>query len=140
MLAILTMLGGVLLAVTIVQNGDLALYMGNYHATVLVHIVGLVMVLLLVLVKREKIALDRATPWYGYFGGVLGVLTVLGCNLTFATLGVSVSVAMMLLGQTLMGVAVDQFGLFGAERRPFKPRHAFSFALIIAGVVIMLIA
>jgi len=139
MLALLAMISGALIAITVVQNGDLALYMGNYSATVLVHLVGLVTILLVLAVKRDKFRLDRSTPWYGYFGGVLGVLTVLGCNVSFAALGVSISVAMMLLGQALMGVAVDQFGLFGAEKRPFKPQHLISFGLIVGGVAVMVL-
>jgi len=139
MLAFLAMVSGALIAITVVQNGDLALYMGNYPATVLVHLVGLVTILLVLLIRREPLRWNRHTPWYGYFGGVLGVLTVLGCNLSFAALGVSVSVAMMLLGQTLMGAAVDQFGLFGARRRPFRPAHLISFTLIVGGIAVMLI-
>lgn len=139
MLAMLAVLGGALIAVTVVQNGDLALVFGNYRGTVIVHIVGLATILLWLLVRRERFRWDRATPWYAYLGGALGVLTVLGCNRSFATLGISVSVAMLLAGQAVMGAAVDQFGLFGAEKRPFEPAHAFSFLLIAAGVGVMLL-
>jgi transporter family-2 protein len=139
MLAFLAIVSGALIAITVVQNGDLALYMGNYLATVLVHLVGLITILLVLAIRRDPFRRDRTTPWYGYFGGVLGVLTVLGSNMSFAALGVSVSVAMMLLGQTLMGVAVDQFGLFGAERRPFKPQHLISVGLIVGGVAVMVL-
>ena len=139
MLAIFAILSGALIAVTVVQNGDLALYLGNYHATALVHAVGIVTILLWLLIRREKFTWNRLTPWYAYMGGVLGVLTVLGSNLSFAALGVSVSMALMLLGQTLMGVAVDQFGLFGAQKHPFQPAHAISLALIIGGIAVMLI-
>ena len=139
MLAFLAIVSGALIAITVVQNGDLALFMGNYQATVLVHAVGLVTILLILFLRRTPIRWDRHTPWYGYFGGVLGVVTVLGCNLSFATLGVSVSVAMLLLGQALMGVAIDQFGLFGAQRRPFKRSHLISFGLIIGGIAVMLL-
>ena len=139
MLTILAILSGALIAITVVQNGDLALYFGNYWGTVIVHAVGLVTILLVLLLRRERFVWNRRTPWYAYFGGVLGVLTVLGSNQSFATLGVSISVAMMLLGQALMGVAVDQFGLFDAERRPFHPKHILSFILIIGGIGVMLL-
>ena len=139
MLAFLAIVSGALIAVTVVQNGDLALYMGNIPATELVHVVGLFTILLVLVIRRYPFRWDRATPWYGYLGGVLGVLTVLGSNMSFAALGVSVSVAMMLLGQTLMGVAVDQFGLFGAKRRPFKPEHLISIGLIVGGVAVMVL-
>ncbi|MDD3214796.1 MAG: DMT family transporter, partial [Eubacteriales bacterium] len=93
MLELLAVLSGVLSAITVAQNGDLALYLGNTRSTVVVHAVGLVTILLFLLFRREKPRWDRATPWYGYFGGIMGVLTVLGCNARFAALGVSVSVA-----------------------------------------------
>jgi len=136
--ALLTVIAGALAAIAIVQNGDLALYLGNYRSTVIVHLVGLVSLTLWLIIRRERFRLDPATPWYGYTGGILGVFTVLGCNLTFASLGVSVSVALMLLGQTVFGAAVDQFGLFGVTRRPFQKAHLLSFTLIVAGIVVML--
>ena len=69
------------------QNGDLSLYFGNFRGTVLVHLVGLVTILLFLLIRREKFHWDRTTPWYAYFGGVMGVLTVYGCNASFAAQG-----------------------------------------------------
>jgi len=139
MLILLTILGGALMACTVAQNGDLSLYFGNFRGTVLVHLVGLVTILLFLLIRREKFRWDRTTPWYAYFGGVMGVLTVYGCNVSFAALGVSVPVALMLLGQTVLGAAVDQFGLFGAEKHPFKPQHLISFALVAGGIAVMLL-
>lgn len=138
MLALLAVISGVLISVTVVQNGDLAAWYGNHQATVLVHLVGLATILLWMAVRGEKLRWNRGTPWYGYFGGVLGVLTVLGCNLSFASLGVSVSVAVMLLGQVVTGLLVDHFGLFGADRRLFQPRHLISLALIAGGVAVMI--
>ena len=139
MAAVIAMISGALSAITVAQNGDLARYFGNIPATVIVHVVGLATMLLWLALRRGKIRWNRATPWYGYFGGVLGVLTVLGCNVSFAALGVSVSVALMLLGQTLLGAAIDQFGLLGAARRPFRRQHALSFLLIAGGITVMLL-
>lgn len=138
MLELLAILSGALAAISVAQNGDLALYLGNIRSAVVVHAVGLATILLVLLVRREKFRWDHSTPWYGYFGGIMGVLTVLGCNASFAALGVSVSVALMLLGQTLLGAAIDQFGLLGAARHPFQPAHLISFALIAGGIAIML--
>ncbi len=139
MTAFLAALSGALAAITVAQNGDLALYLGNLPSTVVVHAVGLTTILAWIAIRREKIRRDRSTPWYGYMGGVLGVFTVLGCNASFARLGVAVSVALMLLGQTLLGAAIDQFGWLGADRRPFKPRHALSFLLIVGGIAVMML-
>ncbi|MDD3411616.1 MAG: DMT family transporter [Eubacteriales bacterium] len=139
MVSLFTLLGGALLAVTVMQNGDLAAFMGNYRATVAVHGVGLITLLAWMLLRREKFHLDRRMPWLYYMGGVLGVLTVVCLNLTYAELGVSVSLALGLLGQSLMGGIIDQFGLFHSVKRPFCRQHILSFALIIGGIVVMLV-
>jgi bacterial/archaeal transporter family-2 protein len=138
MLTLFAILGGALSAITVAQNGDLALYLGTYRATVLVHVVGLITILLFLLARREKFRWDPATPRYAYLGGALGVFTVLGCNASFAALGVSVPVALMLLGQTMLGAAIDQFGLFGAQKHPFQPRHLISLGLIACGIAVMI--
>ncbi|MEA4929299.1 MAG: DMT family transporter [Candidatus Limiplasma sp.] len=129
---------GAMVALTLVQNGDLAQYLGNVHATVVVHAVGLLSLLLWLALRRVPFRWDRHTPWYGYLGGVMGVVTVLGANTCVASLGVTVPVAMMLVGQTLAGLAIDQFGFFGAVRRPLRPAHGISLLLIAAGVAVLL--
>jgi osmoprotectant transport system permease protein len=72
----------------------------------------------------------RALPTLGVL--LLGVL-LWGLGLIPPT------VALMLLGQTLLGAAIDQFGWLGAEKRPFKPRHALSFLLIAGGIAVMML-
>ena len=99
---------------------------------------GLLSLLLWLALRRVPFRWDRHTPWYGYLGGVMGVVTVLGANTCVASLGVTVPVAMMLVGQTLAGLAIDQFGFFGAIRRPLRPAHGVSLLLIAAGVAVLL--
>ena len=137
MLTFLSVLSGSLIAVMIVQNAGLAEMFGTYHSTVLVHIIGLLGILFWIFLKREKLHWDRTTPWYYYLGGVLGVLTVALANLTFFSLGVSLTLSLQLLGQCIAGGIMDHFGLFGLPRTPFRKQHLLSFAFIIAGIMMM---
>ena len=59
MLTFLAIVSGALSAITVVQNGNLALYLGNYRATVVVHAVGLVTVLLVLAVRRQRITWQK---------------------------------------------------------------------------------
>lgn len=139
MLSGLALFTGAAIALSILCNGDLSAAYGNYPATVIVHATGLALILLWMLLRRERFSLDRAMPKVYYLGGVLGVLTVVLCNLAYGVLGVSVTVALQLLGQVLMSCLVDQFGLFHARRRPLTWKHGFAIALIAGGIAVMML-
>ncbi len=139
MLSFLSIVSGVLISLMIAQNGGLAGLYGLHHSTVLVHVVGLCSILLWMLLRREKPRWDRSTPWPYYCGGVLGVLTVVFNNLGFAALGVSLTLALGLLGQCIAGGVVDHFGLFGMPKTPFRKGHLVSFGFIIAGIALMML-
>lgn len=138
MLFFLSILSGILIAVMIAQNGALSSQYSNYHATVLVHAVGLASILLWMLLRHEKPHWNKHTKPHYYFGGLLGVLTVLFNNLCYTALGVSLTLALGLLGQCVAGGIVDHFGLFGLSKLPFQKGHILSFFFIIAGIIVML--
>lgn len=135
-----SILSGVLIAVMILFNGQLGVAWGNYHATVFVHLSGLFVITLVLLFKRISLKNTlRAAPWQSYLGGFIGILGVVGNNLSFAALGVSVTLALGLLGQTAAALVVDSFGLLGAKKIPFDGRRLVGAALIAAGAVAMML-
>lgn len=135
-----SVLSGVLIAAMILVNGDLAVAWGNYHATVFVHLSGLAAISLVVLFRREPLRGSwRAAPWHFYLGGVIGIMGVVGNNLSFAALGVSATLALGLLGQTAAALFIDSFGWLGAKKIPFDKRRLVGAALIAAGAAAMML-
>ncbi len=139
LLSVMALFTGALIALSVLCNGDLAAVYGNYPSTVFVHLSGLAVIVLCILIRRERLKLDRTMPWMYYMGGVMGVATVVLGNVTYAALGVSVTVALQLLGQVLMSCMVDQFGLFHSQRRPLGWRQGIAIALIAGGIVVMIL-
>ena len=139
MLTLLSVLSGILIAVMIAQNGGLASLHGTYPSAVIVHGIGLISILLWMLIKREKFHWDRSTHWPYYWGGALGVITVLLNNLSFEFLGISLTLSLGLLGQCLAGGIIDHFGFFNLPKRPFRKQHLLSFAFIVAGLALMML-
>lgn len=127
---------GIVSALMIQVNGDLAHAYGNYQATVAIHVVGIVLTLIVIIVKREWIR-QKAT-WYWYMGGAIGVFIVMSNNISFAGLGVSLTVAFGLLGQTIASLLIDTFGWFGAQKTPFKKKKLVGLSLIAMGSVAMM--
>jgi len=133
----LSLLTGVIISVMILFNGNLTEQYGLYTATLIAHIVGLTLISIIVLVKREK-PFAKRYDWFLYLGGVIGVFTTISNNFSFGRISVSAIMALMLFGQSVAGIVVDQYGLFEMQKHPFTKRKLFGLALVLCGIVAMI--
>ncbi len=134
---LLSLLVGILVAVMITVNGGLTTQYGVYAATVIIHIVGLLLIGTIVLLRREKPFQKRA-PWYLYIGGIIGVANTAGTNYAFGRISVSAILALGLFGQSVMGTLVDQFGLFRMHVHSFRAYQLPGLFLVLCGISCML--
>lgn len=128
---------GILVAVMITINGGLTSLYGVYSATVLIHIVGLLLIGGILFFRREK-PFAKRLPWYLYIGGVLGVATTASTNFAFGKISVSAILALGLFGQSVAGALVDQFGLFGMRKHPFRGYQIPGILLVMGGIAWMM--
>ena len=128
---------GVIISIMIVLNGRLTEHYGLYTATVFIHLAGLTLISLIVLAKREN-PFSKRHDWYLYLGGVIGVFTTLANNLSFGRISVSAILALMLFGQSVAGIVVDQFGLMNMPKHPFAKRKFVGLALVLCGIISMI--
>lgn len=111
--ALLAGLYGVLLSVMNTFNAQLSDVYGNWASTVMIHLVGLAVLAPFALTRWGR---PRArAPWHMYLGGVIGILSVVFINVAIPQIGVTLNLALMLLGQVACSASVDQFGLMGAR-------------------------
>ena len=136
MYTIFSSLIGALLAVMIYLNGELANQVGNYAASIFIHLTGLILVCLILLLTR-KTPFRKGIPPVLLSGGALGFLTVVFVNVGFMNLGGSVPLALGLLGQTISALVIDHFGWFGASVVKFDRRKIGSLVLITGGIAVM---
>ena len=124
---------GILVAVMIAVNGGLTTLYGMYSATVIIHIVGLILIGGIILARREK-PFAKRLPWYLYIGGVLGVATTASVNFAFGKISLSAILALGLFGQSVAGALVDQFGWFGMKKHPFRAYQIPGILLVAGGI------
>jgi transporter family-2 protein len=134
---LLSLLMGILVAVMIGFNGKLSSGLGNYSSLVIIHIVGFIAILMLILYKRIKLSFRNSLPLYLYIAGAISVFTVMFNNLSFAALGVSLPVALGLLGQLLTSLAFDHYGFLGMQKVSFKKKKILGLLVILIGISIM---
>ena len=133
----LSLLMGILISVMVAFNGGLTAEYGVYGATVIIHITGLLLISAIVLFNRENPFSSRQA-WYLYLGGAIGVLTTIFNNLAFGRISVSAILALGLLGQSIAGLVIDQYGLFGMEKYLFNRKKIIGLILILLGIGAMI--
>lgn len=133
----LSLLIGILVATMIAFNGELSYGIGNYMSLIIIHIVGFIVILVIIIYKKIKISFRNNLPLYLYIAGAISVFTVMFNNLSFAALGVSIPVALGLLGQLLTSLAFDHFGLLGMPKVIFNKKKFLGLLFITIGISIM---
>lgn len=103
---------GALLSIMNTFNAELSAVYGNWGATVMIHLTGLLVLAPFAFTWGRRRA---SAPWYLYLGGLIGILTVVFVNVGVSGIGVTGNLVLMLLGQVACSAAVDHFGLLGAS-------------------------
>lgn len=130
---------GGLIAVMILLNGTLGNAIGNYAASVLIHAVGLIGIILILVISKSKVKFYKSVPLYAYTAGLIGVMPIIFNNIGFNYLGVSLTLTLGMFGQSLTSIVVDHFGLLGMPVVKFNKKKIIGLAIITAGMIIMTI-
>lgn len=96
-------------------------------------VAGLIMLAVLGIGGNKHWSIPRSTLVFAVIAVTLGIFIVTGVTLAFQRTGVAAGIATVFLGQMLIGILVDAFGLAGAEAVPIDMRR-------ILGLLIMTIA
>ena len=137
---ILALVIGALISVMISFNSGLEGYVGSTYSVVIIHAVGLIGILIVAAIKKEKIVIKEAIPFYLFLGGIFGVMLTLVNIITIGGIGVALTTALAVFGQLVFSSLVDHFGLFGLTKYEFNPKKLVGFFIVLVGLVIMTVA
>lgn len=138
MTQLLAVLNGILITTMTVMNGELASQIGNYHATVFIHLSGLILITLFYIIQRNKFKREeKKVPLYLYFGGTIGVLTVVFNNLSTMYLGITITLGLSLFAQTTTSLIFDHYGLLGSTKHSFNKHKLIGLCSILLGIFAM---
>ena len=145
MLLILGILAGVLLPIQTSVNTRLrGKVHTSYNASLVSFTVGFLFMLALCLISGQRPALPFAqlaqAPFWIWMGGICGVCFLTGNIILLARIGSVQTVIFPVLGQILMGLMIDHFGLFYAAQAPLTFLRVIGALLVISGVVIVSLA
>ncbi|MBO8169778.1 MAG: DMT family transporter [Thermoanaerobacteraceae bacterium] len=137
---IIAAIAGAAMAVQGSLNSVLGKTVGQIEATLVVHIIGTLVVVLLVLFKLGNGDLSKLNqaPWYVYLGGVINVLIIYGVVASIPRVGVALATTAIIVGQVSTALVIDHFGLFGLEKVCFTWYKCAGLILLAVGARLML--
>ncbi len=133
----ISIFSGALISIMLLFNGTLSNHIGNYASTVIIHIIGLISIVVVLILTRSKIKIKKNTSIFLYSAGAIGVFTVLFSNISYNTLGASLTVALCLLGQAISSIIIDNYGLLGMEKIKFNNKKIVGLSIMVVGIIIM---
>lgn len=137
---ILALLIGALISIMISLNSGLEGYVGSTYSVVIIHAIGLIAILIVAAIKKEKVVIKEAIPFYLFLGGIFGVMLTLVNVITIGSIGVALTTALAVFGQLVFSSLVDHFGLFGLTKYEFNPKKLVGLLIVFVGLVIMTMA
>lgn len=134
----LGLLGGVAVGIQGPIAGAMSQRVGGTASSFVVHVSGAILSgLLLALRGGEMIHNWRALPWYMLGSGLFGLVLYLTLSHTMPRLGATTALTLIIVGQLMMGMLIDQFGWFGVALRPVDGWRVAAAVLLLAGGYLM---
>jgi len=160
---LLALIGGMLLAIMIKLNSELAAGLTPVHASWFAHCIGAMTALVLMMLVSKVAQLKRAktqsssneltsdssqsssslnsqsAPLWSYLGGLPGALVVIFASITInSELGFSATLVLGLLGQVVFSLIVDHLGLFGMIKKSVNVRQFLPVLCICTGCLLII--
>ena len=133
---------GVLLTLQTAINAQLKEYLYSpIQAAFFSFLIGTIVLALMVLFQSNpKPGLQELiqVPWYLWLGGILGVYAISMSIYAAPKLGFLTLTGVIIFGQMVTSMLVDQFGLLGNEKMPVNWQRLLGGVVIFIGVLLTL--
>ncbi|GKS14985.1 membrane protein [Paenibacillus chitinolyticus] len=110
-------------------------------ATFISFFVGAIILLILILITRRRLEIPlydiqrKRIPVWVYMGGIFGIFIVTGNIVLLPELGSVLTTMIFLLGQMIMAIIIDQFGIFNLQKRKIDSRRIAALVLTVIGIL-----
>lgn len=136
---LLTLIGGVMLAVQPPTNAVLARASGSFVLAALISFAGGTAILFAIWVAGDRTSLTtlRGVPAWAWIGGVYGAFYVAAAAYAAPRLGVASMLTIAIASQLAAALMIDHFGWLELERSPVSLTRLAGVALVLVGVVLV---
>ena len=133
---------GIVLALQTAINTQLREYLYSpLQAALFSFLIGTIVLAFLVFFEsadRPSVQQFTRIPWYLYLGGVLGVYALSMSLYSAPKVGFLSLAGLIIFGQVLMSIVIDQYGLLGNEKVTLNWQRLLGGVVIFIGVLLTL--
>jgi transporter family-2 protein len=104
--------------------------------SLLVSLVVLIVVIIVVKAPRPNLSAVQEGPWWIWMGGVAGVFYITVALLMAPRLGALNFIMAVLVGQLIVSIAIDYFGLIGFPKQSLNINKLVGVIVVIGGFLI----
>lgn len=131
---VIGLLGGLAVGVQSPLASLIGQRLGAMESVFIVHLGGALAAAIPLLVRRGgQLGAWTRVPWYALGAGVLGLVVIGAVTLAIPRVGAAATIVLILVGQLLVGMLIDQFGLLGAAVRPIDLLRLVGIGLVVLG-------
>ncbi|WP_163100352.1 DMT family transporter [Peribacillus alkalitolerans] len=136
--SIFALLGGAFITLQGVANSRISQDIGTWQAATITQLTGFVTALFILMFVRDGKwkRLTKVKPLY-LTGGAFGAVVIYSNVTAIQYIGVTLSIAAILIAQLSLTFIVDGNGWFGVAKQKMKLPHFIGIGMMVAGVVIM---
>lgn len=127
-------LGGIAVGVQSPLANLISQRLGTLESIFILHIGGALLAAIpLLLLGGGQLRAWERVPWYALGAGAFGLVIVGAVSTTIPRVGATATIILVLLGQLIVGVVIDQLGAFGTHIRSFDLLRAAGLGLVLLG-------
>ncbi|WP_044895312.1 DMT family transporter [Bacillus alveayuensis] len=135
---ILALLGGIMTGIQAPINGSLGKKIGSFEGAFTSFFVGTLFLTFLVLFfGKGQMTLLFQVPKWNLLGGLLGALFVTFMIISVPNIGVVLTIFAAIIGQMLISIIIDHFGLFGVQKIPVNINRLLGLVFMLAALFFM---
>lgn len=121
-----------------VANARISQGIGTWQAAAVTQLTGFItaLIILLVIGDRNWLKVKEVKPLY-WTGGAFAAVIIFGNVTAIHQVGVTLSIAVLLIAQLTLTFWMDGMGWFGVQKRKMKLPHFIGIGMMIIGVLIL---
>lgn len=136
---IVGLLGGIAVGAQAPILNMISQRLGSMESVFIVHFGGAVLSGLILLAQRGgALAQWQTLPWFTLLAGAFGLVVVSAINFTIPRLGATATVALIVAGQLVIGVLIDQFGILSVPVRSLDLGRVVGIIVLFVGVYLLI--
>ncbi|MFZ3589113.1 DMT family transporter [Bacillus sp. DJP31] len=135
LMVLIAVIGGILAGTQAPINGELGRRIGSLEAALVSFFIGtLVLTLFVLFFGKGQLPQALSVPKWQLLGGILGATFVTAIIFCVPNLGVATTIFSAIIGQVIISMVIDHFGLFGITRNPVNLYRLIGVILMISSL------